>query len=301
MKVKFRIINLLLIINIAIIITIFIHKKHMDGVTKEFKFSEFKESNRVIINPYMGLVMDATSESIEQPFSMVYAGISWRELEPQKGKFNFDVIEEKIKYKYWKKDKSYVIRIYMDYPSSERHMDIPDWLYEEIKGGNGVWYDRNGNKGFAPEYNNQILIDYHSKLIKALGKRYGNDTSVAFVEIGSIGQWGEWNNSISNVENKFPNVSITDKYVEPYIQYLGNKILLMRRPFQIAKDNKMGLFNDSFGDRFQTNDYFLNWINNGYKVPDNEDYNPGMNGYWKKKPPLGRRICELSRRYVSRK
>ncbi len=28
--------------------------------------------------------MDATSGSTEQPFSMVYAGISWRELEPRR-------------------------------------------------------------------------------------------------------------------------------------------------------------------------------------------------------------------------
>ncbi|EJO5347339.1 DUF4832 domain-containing protein [Clostridium botulinum] len=286
MKLKIWIINILLIIIIGIIVIMFLHKKIIGVVTKDFKINEFKESNRVITNPYMGLVMDATSESAEEPFSTVYAGISWRELEPQKGKFNFDAVEKKIRYKHWKKDKSYVIRVYMDYPSSKKHMDIPDWLYKEIK-GKGVWYDKDGNKGFAPEYNNPVLINYHSKLIKALGKRYNKDKSVVFVEIGSIGQWGEWNNSISDKDNKFPGTSITDKYVIPYIQYLGNKFLLMRRPFEIAKKNKMGLFNDSFGDKFQTNDYFLSWINNGYKVPDNEQHNPEMRGYWEKRPSAG--------------
>lgn len=156
MKIKIWVINLLLIIIIGIIVIMFLHnKKRIGVVNKEFKVNEFKESNRVIINPYMGLVMDATSGSTEQPFSMVYAGISWRELEPQKGKFNFNAIEKKIKYKYWKRDKSYVIRVYMDYPSSEKHMDIPDWLYKEIK-GKGVGMIKMEIKDLLPN----IIIQY---------------------------------------------------------------------------------------------------------------------------------------------
>ncbi len=85
MKIKIWVVNLLLIIIIGIIVIMFLHnKKRIGVVNKEFKVNEFKESNRVIINPYMGLVMDATSGSTEQPFSMVYAGISWRELEPRR-------------------------------------------------------------------------------------------------------------------------------------------------------------------------------------------------------------------------
>ncbi|MBC8061238.1 MAG: DUF4832 domain-containing protein [Clostridiaceae bacterium] len=259
----------------------------VNRVKQEDKVNVFQESDRVITNPYIGLVMDSTSENIPQPFSMVYAGVSWREMEPQKGRIDFQAFETKIRYDHWKeKGIKFVIRLYLDYPSDVKHMDIPEWVYNEIQ-GKGSWYDKDGQKGFSPDYNNKLLIKYHLDLIKALSERYDKDGEIAFVEIGSIGQWGEWHNSLLGGNNNFPKTNITDLYVEPYLDYFKNKILLMRRPFQIAKDNKMGLFNDSFGDDFQTNDYFLNWVNNGYEDPNIEQQNPSMKDFWTEAPSGG--------------
>ncbi len=84
-----------------------------------------------------------------------------------------------------------IIRLVLDYPNKENSMQIPKWLYNEI-GGDGTWYDISYGKGFSPNYENKTLIYYHEKLIKALGERYNSSSEIAFIELGSIGHWGEW-------------------------------------------------------------------------------------------------------------
>ena len=41
----------------------------------------------------------------------------------------------------------------MDVPGEEKHMDIPEWLYDKIE-GQGTWYDMEYGKGFSPNYQN---------------------------------------------------------------------------------------------------------------------------------------------------
>lgn len=247
-----------------------------------------KPSDKVLTNPYMGLVLNADSDKTYQPFSMVYAGLSWREIEPEKGKYAFEEFEKKYKMNYWsQKGVKFIFRLYMDYPSAEKHMDIPDWLYNEID-GDGIWYNKNGKKGFSPNYRNECLIENHKRLIEALGNRYNDEGKVAFVELGSIGHWGEWHTTyIQNELNAFPTTEITDKYVQHYIDFFDTNKLMMRRPYFIAKDNNFGLYNDAFGDKTQTEDYFLKWIEEGYKDHNVEQIHPDMKDYWKTAPSGG--------------
>ncbi|MBC8062763.1 MAG: DUF4832 domain-containing protein [Clostridiaceae bacterium] len=247
-----------------------------------------KESNLKLSNPFRGFVPAANSNDSIQDFTMVYAGVTWRDIEPQKGVFDFKSFEEANKFGNWKsKDISIVIRILLDYPTSKKHMDIPDWLYEEI-GEKGTWYSNNDQIGFSPDYTNPALIENHKRLIKAFADRYDNDSAISFVQLGSVGHWGEWHTSLLGEDKEsFPPNSITDIYVNHYIEFFKNKRLLMRRPFNIAKVNKMGLFNDSFGDDFQTNDYFLSWIQNGYEDVNVKQSQPEMKGFWKEAPSGG--------------
>ena len=189
---------------------------------------------------------------------------------------------------YWKsKNTKIIIRVYLDYPQDRAHKDIPDWLFDEMN-GNGVAYSNTYGIGFSPDYNDPLLLDYHEKLIKAIADRYDDDLNIAFVEIGSLGHWGEWHTgTYDDVQIPFASQDVCEAVSNQYIKYFKNKILLMRRPTKIAADNKMGLFNDSFGDVYQTEDYFINWFNEGYVDLQTGVWNPPMQNFWMYAPSGG--------------
>lgn len=239
-------------------------------------------------NPYTGWAPCADGGPYQQPHRLVYAGVTWRELEPEKGFYDFESLEKKFKFNYWEsKSVDIIMRITMDIPGSEKHRDIPEWLYNEIK-GDGTWYDTDHGRGFSPNYGNPVLISYHERLIKALAARYNKNPMIPVIALGSIGHWGEWHTKQSpELYIPFPGLEITDRYVLHYIDNFTEKLIIMRRPFRIAKENKFGLFNDSFGNRLQTYNYFVDYINNGYYDYLAGTRQPAMPEFWKYAPSGG--------------
>lgn len=54
----------------------------------------------------------------------------------------------------------------------------------------GTWYDMEYGKGYAPDYNNEQMIQYHKRAVNALGEHFGRDGLVSYIELGSLGHWG---------------------------------------------------------------------------------------------------------------
>lgn len=99
--------------------------------------------------------------------------------------------------------KHIVLRFVCDIPGKEKHMDIPEWLYEK-SGHAGTWYDMELGKGFAPDYNNEQIIQHYIKAIEALGGHLGQDDLISYIELGSLGHWGEWHVNFSAGIRVFP-------------------------------------------------------------------------------------------------
>jgi Domain of unknown function (DUF4832)/Beta-galactosidase len=234
---------------------------------------EPKENFEVLNNPFKGWVGWAnTKQPLVQPHSLVYANISWRELEPEKGKFNWEEIESKFQFEKWQQEGTRInLRFVLDDPGNGPEKDIPDWLYDELvkaegQEGAGKWYDTPSSvvgKGFAPNYSSPTLIAEHERAIQALADRYNNHPGIAFIQIGSLGHWGEFHNWPEEVSGKFPSLSVSDQYVSHYLERFTNKMVGMRKPFPIAADNKLGLFNDVFGSKGAT-DTWVDWTVNGW-------------------------------------
>lgn len=256
----------------------------------------YKELSGPIINPLMGWAPWATIKKSTQPHSLVYADLTWREFEPYEGIYDFAAFEKKQQLTRWRQEgKRVVFRFVADVPGRESHIDIPDWLFEKTHGA-GEFYDHDYGKGFSPDYANPIYIDWHRKAIKALGERYGKDGFFAFIELGSLGHWGEWHTYLGNI--KLPPEDIRNQYVYQYVDAFPGTHLLIRRPFRIAKELGLGLYNDMTADLAGTLTW-LDWIQNGgIYLPEEGSGLTSMPNGWQIAPIGGEQFPELSNEQI---
>ena len=215
-----------------------------------------------IPNPLMGWAPRASLVDIQQPHTLVYADLTWRDFEPQPGVFDFGGFETRQQLAKWRSEHQRVVfRFLCDVPGAEPHRDIPDWLYEAT-GASGDVYDTSYGKGFSPDYSNPLFIQYHRQAIRALGERYGADGFIAYIELGSLGHWGEWHTKSDSGVRRLPPKAIRDQYVLHYREAFPDTPLLMRRPFSIARELGLGLYNDLAGEPAGTEEW-LAWMASG--------------------------------------
>ncbi|MBN1777843.1 MAG: DUF4832 domain-containing protein [Clostridiales bacterium] len=260
----------------------------------------YPASEDVLVNPYTGNVVWANDKhEHEQPFTLVYADLTWAEFEPEQGVYDFYAFEKENRFVLWRaKGKHVILRFVMDMPGDKKHRDIPDWLYDAT-GGDGTEYNTSYGKGFSPNYENETLIQAHAEAIAALGERYGDDFFIAFVELGSLGHWGEWH--LHHKLGLMPAEDVRNLYVLPYIDAFPNAYLLMRRPFAIAADYGFGLFNDTAGE-YDSTVTWLTWIQSGgdYDSPDGRGALVPMPDAWQTAPVGGELSTSIGREALLR-
>ena len=256
---------------------------------------EYEKTEEVFGNPLMGYVPCAWNDTVSDDVSMLYMDITWAELEPEEGEYDWESIEKENQLSRWRKEgKHIVLRFVCDVPGKEKHMDIPKWLYEKTDHA-GTWYDVEFGKGFAPDYNNEQMICYHDRAVKALGEHLGGDGLISYIELGSLGHWGEWHVNYSAGIQRLPKEEVREKYVAPWIEAFPDAMLLMRRPFSHASKYGMGLYNDMTGDPGETESW-LKEIQNGGDLSQTDEKNAivSMQDFWKTAPVGGEFTSSLS-------
>lgn len=261
----------------------------------EKDIKEYEQTEEVFGNPLMGYAPCAWYDEVREDVSLLYMDITWAELEPEEGQYDWESIEKENQISRWRKEgKHLVLRFVCDIPGTEKHMDIPEWLYEKMDHA-GSWYDTSLGKGFAPDYNNEQMIQYHAKAVEALGEHLGQDGLISYIELGSLGHWGEWHVNYSAGIQRLPDESVRDQYVSPWVNAFPDAMLLMRRPFSHASKYGTGLYNDMTGDPDET-EAWLREIANGGDLSQTDEKNAltPMTDFWKTAPVGGEFTSSLS-------
>ena len=256
---------------------------------------EYERTEEVFGNPLMGYAPCAWNTTVSDDVSLLYMDITWAELEPEEGQYNWESIDKENQLSRWRKEgKHIVLRFVCDVPGQEKHMDIPEWLYEKTD-HEGTWYDVEFGKGFAPDYNNEEMIRYHAKAVEALGEHLGKDGLISYIELGSLGHWGEWHVNYSAGIQRLPNEAVRKQYVVPWTGAFPDAMLLMRRPFSHASEYGMGLYNDMAGHPDET-EVWLREIENGGDLSQTDEKNAliSMHDFWKAAPVGGELTSSFS-------
>ena len=196
-----------------------------------------------------------------QDASLRFLELTWREVEPEQGVYAWDALEEKYGLAALRAQGIHlVLRFVCDVPGRSSHLDIPDWLYDQT--GDGSWYSSSYGKGYSPDYTNDVFRAAHRRVIAALAGHFDTDGFVTYVELGSLGHWGEWHIQQSADLVPMPGEAIRDQYAADYLDAFSGARLLMRRPFRTAAAHGLGLYNDMTGAEADTSEW-LDWMQNG--------------------------------------
>lgn len=247
----------------------------------------YQETGRMIHNPLIGYAPVAENETACKDTELVYIGLTWADWEPQQDVYDIEAFEEKYHIRKWKQEKKHaVLRFVCDIPGKTAHRDIPEWLYQKTK--DGTDYDTSSGKGYSPYYANAFFRERHKMAIEALAEYCNKDDFVAYVELGSLGHWGEWHTNTTEGATQMPNPEICWEYVLAYSDCFYNARLLMRRNYVMAAEGGHGLYHDMIGDVSQT-EKWESWIKNGGSqvIGDQEIPYVPMENFWMDAPAGG--------------
>lgn len=240
-------------------------------------------TDAVLKSPGIGLAPWAENEeSMEMDTTLVYVELKWSDWEPTEGEYNVDFVTEYYNLEYYREDgRQVVFRFICDEPTDEAHIDIPEWLYD--KTGDGVFYDTDYGMGYSPNYENELFVEKHRQAIYALGEAFGSDDFFCYIELGSLGHWGEWHVNYEQGVTRLPDYSIRQLYIEPYLTAFPNAQYLLRYPLVDASLNGFGLYNDMTGDYDETL-YWIQQMNGGVWEQTGLEEQANCTEVWKSHP-----------------
>ncbi len=222
---------------------------------------EFTPTGDPLDNPLTGYAPWAENQEECADSQLVYIQLRWADWEPQEGVYDIEGLEERCHIAQWKAEhKNAVLRFVCDVPGKEAHVDIPGWLFSRTQ--DGAYYDGELGKGYSPDYANETFLERHQLAVQALANYCNQDDFVAFVELGSLGHWGEWHTDVSGGAPPMPEEEVCNAYVLHYSDSFHNARLLTRRNYSLAMEGGMGLYNDMTGDAKATQEW-LGWLKNG--------------------------------------
>lgn len=189
-------------------------------------------TDEVLLNPGMGLfIMPGLSGNYDRDWYMpivavAYFRVDWSLLEPEEGKYRFDEVLGKA-FDFWlRRGKRVALRVMSSNMHSNREYVTPKWVFDAGVPAiphKGLYVPRQ----FDPPFWNPLYVQKQAAFIAALGKKYNGLQGLDFVDIGSVGEWGEshlmrWSDDDRQQGGYTPSI-----YTKAYMQFVD----LHRRAF----------------------------------------------------------------------
>jgi hypothetical protein len=156
--------------------------------------------------------------------SHLYLRMDWSDLEPEEGSFRWDIVDG-IMDEWGPKGYRFSFRICC----SETHADMPyatpRWVEEAgcpgrmcvVRGGSGF-------KVFEPDYGHPVFLEKLENFLSAFAAKYDGDKRVAYIDIGSYGNWGEGHNGFTSGE-MWP-VEVVRKHIDLHSRIFKKTLII---------------------------------------------------------------------------
>jgi hypothetical protein len=216
-----------------------------------------------------------------------YFRVYWRYLEPEMGKYNWEMIDKALKTAN-ERGQTLALRIAPYGSGTDERRDVPAW-YRAMVGDRTEWLP-DGREGWKVDAEDPRYARYFGRAIAELGKRYDGHPDFEYVDVSIVGFWGEGRGSAILTEKTRAALvnAYTDNFKKtPLVMLLTDE-----------KTNKYGLSQANVGFRFDCVGDLGFWDQTENQVGFNHmyDYYPqtiinyGMKDAWKT-APVSLEVC----------
>lgn len=185
-----------------------------------------KDNGKALVNPGMGWQLYFYSNVLDNYGSrlrpedtvdefpgigVVFLRLPWSFLEPEKGKFNWEILDTPAQR--WI-DKGKRIAICVSGTENWTRQGTPQWVFDE----GAKYYDVLGF--LEADYADKKYLEAVDHCVAALAERYDGNPNVDYIAIGHFGMWGEGHTEISTpVHGKTWGFKTQKKYIDIYTKH----------------------------------------------------------------------------------
>ncbi len=202
-----------------------------------------REIAEVLVNPGMGFetfhAMNGEGPGKRPPpenyptCSVAYFRLWWKELEPEEGRYRFERVSELLA-KGRAHHQDLALR-FMPWFSMLERDSTPEWFKRKAtrsfrcKFHRWAGPKRGPTEGdyWAPDFNDPFFLDRQEGLVRAFGEKFNGHPELAYLDIGSIGNWGEWHTSNTIPPVPMPTEENARKVIDWHLQAWGRTPLVM--------------------------------------------------------------------------
>ncbi len=202
------------------------------------------DTKTALVNPQMGWVFHYYDNSIRnygsrlEPsdtiddfpgLTVIYLRIPWSYLEPEEGRFNWSYVDTPAQ-KWLDKGLRIAFRVTA---SESRGYATPKWVHDA--GAKGYFFKRgeiveDGSGGsWEPDFGDPVFLEKLENFLRAFAERYDGNPNVDFIDVGSLGVWGEGHTYASTRKN-YP-FEVLKKHIDLHLKYFKNTLLVANDDF----------------------------------------------------------------------
>jgi hypothetical protein len=215
-----------------------------------FNLERYWDSTKVCNNPHKGWTFHYYSNAIKSYGSRmapkdslpdfpclneIYLRLAWSYLEPEEGVYNWQVIDSIInRWVGW----GHTISFRITCKETEIVYATPEWVRKAGARGKFIDHPDLDIKAWAPDYDDPVFLEKLENFHEAFAARYDGKSWVEYIDIGSLGEWGEGHTAFSGWKD-IP-VEIVKKHIDIFKHCYKHSVLIISDDFVGQRDTDDG-------------------------------------------------------------
>jgi hypothetical protein len=173
--------------------------------------------------------------------SAVYFRVGWSRIEAEEGKYTWEYTD-RIAEQWISKGKQ-VAYCWIVFSTAGTTPATPDWLRRS--GATGWTFPLTDDKPipqWVPNWDDPVFLDKFGVFLAEAARRYDGNPSVQFIEVGSLGTWGEGHNATGISGTHVPEITIEaqKKHVDLWRKHFKKSTLLVNDDFDAPNGSPGG-------------------------------------------------------------